>query len=1348
MRVKGWMLCIAGLSLVVVLRGAPAQMPMITGGIRNLHINGFCRDSVERLWIATSKGLCCYDGSDYAYYYHQSDDSASLGDDNVNAVLCDGTEGVWVAHGQGVALLRAAEGYFQSYSYADRKRCHFASLVRFGGDVYACGLKGIARADRGGGLLTPCYESDFFVRTISPVPTGNWWIGGGLDEGVIVCLDGEFREKRRFSLGRSKRVNCSNLHPDGRVWFGTEAGIVVAESGQGGLCRSFFGALEPELARLRVTTIQFLGDGRTLIGSDNRGLFVLDAACRTLVPCGDTPFFEDEIPGSVTCCLAEENGNIWVGTFDRGLFRGTAAERTFNRDRCLHELMAGKFVSSVCETPDGTLWLGTLYDGLFRYDPRTGRSGRYTAGNSPIFAGANRDFVQCVYTDSRGKLWIGSEVSLAEAEYRAGRLHLLRSFPIRAVTLCEDEIGRIWAGTARNGAYIITPGDSAPVNLLVNPAAESNNITRIIRGDAGEMLLSAFSMGVFRVDEKTLHPYPLVCGGMPARLETSVVTMNYDRERRRLWLGAYGSGLGLFDRERGVVHFYGRSEGLPSNDILGIERSDDLIWISTSYGISRFDPDRNVFLNFFDDDGTGGNQFHEKSSFRDRDGNICFGGNHGLTRFDPAAIVPSSGQVPVVLTDLKIGNRTVRPGDTDGILERVLQLTERIVLNHRQRVFSVDYGGVDLISPQTLRYAYKLEGFDADWNYVEHHRRAVYSNLRPGSYRLSVKACNRDGTWENAGQASLWIDVKGSPWLSLWALAGYAAAVLTVAFFVLGLVFRNRMNAARLRLAEAEKRREQELSQLKVRFFGNMSHELRTPLTLICGGIGLLKGRGKDPAEAARLTDLVDYNIRRLLRLLDQMVDLTKIVGDALPLGVQYDDAAALVRDITAGFACSAHEKGLEIRLEGADDPLRVPADFDKLDKIVYNLLSNAVKYTPRQSGSICVRIERVTDPGRHFNLPSYEGGYLRITVSDLGEGMSDEELGQLFLRYQRFRKDLHNKNTQSGLGIGLNYARTLAGIHKGEIAAWRNEPRGMVFSVAVPADPAAYDETEWTDVSDRMIHGHTRESMVPAGPEVVCRPDARHILVVEDNNEVRSFLVELLEPYYFVSEACDGIEGYEAACREIPDLILSDVLMPRMDGYELCRKVRKNDLLCHIPFVMLTARTQPEERIEGYEQGADVYLEKPFYPELLLSVVKNSFENMARRQAALTRRSDSVESGDGREKLRASDRRFLEKIYDYLDRELSNPDLNVNALGQELGFSRTSFYRKIKGLTGVTPNDFLRIYRLNRSTELIRNREHSLTEVADMTGFGTYSHFSASFKKHFGVSPRDYLRTEGQSIA
>lgn len=1346
-------LCLVTFTLMLLVANtsvASANWRQVTSSISNQHINAFVQDNRGYVWIGTAKGLCRYNGYNYFHYFHSSDSSNSLPADFITALYIDSYQKLWIATNKGVCRYNYETDDFSSVIYEKRATDNSfeSGLIESCDRLYVYGDNGLKTIDKQ--ALTMDILSDSKQMIIQTAVTDNYdqlWFSDRSTKGVY-CMDQNSFLRVDIPDKSNRDILCSFLSAEGEIWFGTTHGIIVIEPSQRRVVSIASRFYNPELlSELSITFFHVLNDNELIIGTDNRGLFIYDRTSRKIKPASQTGHFRNNRSVHTTCCYADNEKNLWLGTFDQGYLFEAGAESRFNNDETLSEYFNGKFVTRIKEDTNLNLWVGTRYHGLVYYETSSGNATVYDDSNFEPLIKDNTNFIQSLHLDSRGNLWVGYSKSLMWCELNKGKIVSFRIYdsPADIVTLTEDDYGRIWAGSSSDGITIYDIKHiQSPIHLPLNH--KWINATNIIKLRSGEMLFSYFDYGVFLCDPHTLQISEQALPEGASAFGKRIIYL-YEDASSILWIGTYGLGLLIYDRINGNSQICTPKNGLPSNDVLAIvDDSDGNMWISTSYGISKYDKSTKRFMNYFDIDGTGGNQFHEKSVELSRNGRIFFGGNHGITSFNPKDIRLEAKSVPVILEDFKLFNTSVTAGTGESVLTQHISQTQSLVLSHRQNVFSIDYVGLDFNSSQKINYAYRLRGFDREWNYVGNYRRASYSNLKSGYYTFEVMAQNADGIW-NEMSTSLDIRIKPAPWFNPISITVYIILLLLVVYFCITVYVRMQLDKERIALIEKERKHEHEMNELKIQFYNNISHELRTPLSMICGPVKKLIEGNNDHGTEKYLLNLLYYNTDNMIRLIDRLLDMGKLESDTLSLSVSHSGILPIVRDLITSYSFFANEKRIMVTLNCPDPDLTTWVDIDKFRMIVSNLLSNALKYTPVE-GNVRIEVDIIQAPDKKFKIKNETGRYLQVSVVDDGIGMDPKNIPMLFQRYKRF-----GKTNVQGKGIGLHYAHQLVSKHHGAIVAELRERNGMVFSFIIPADRERYDQDKICDSAAEYLIKNNNMPKVSQGmsethqnsEEEDSRPT---LLIVEDNSDLRKFIASLFAGDYHIFEVGNGDDALRVIHDENINLVISDVIMPKMNGFELCDTLKKDSELCHIPVVLLTAKTKDTDQIEGYQLGADAYVTKPFNPTLLCTIVETIFKNRKQVQQRI------IHSVEVQEQVSASiadteisqpielnplDRKFLEKLYNYLDRELSNTELNVNGLGKDLAFSRTSFYRKIKALTGYPPTDFVRIYRLNRAAKLILEKEYSISEIIDIVGFSSNSHFSSCFRKHFGVNPRDY---------
>ena len=764
--------------------------------------------------------------------------------------------------------------------------------------------------------------------------------------------------------------------------------------------------------------------------------------------------------------------------------------------------------------------------------------------------------------------------------------------------------------------------------------------------------------------------------------------------------------------------------------------------MSTLYGLGKYDRSVDKFINWFEADGIGGNQFYDRASCRMPDGTLVFGGTHGLTFFNPMDVTVNRS-FNLCFEDLKVHNELVRPGES-GIMDKSLCCGSDIHLKHDQNSFSISFAALEYSEFERVRYFYMLEGFDKYWIDANNNREAYYANIPAGKYLFKVRATNND---QSVIEAENTVEVLVEPplWLTWWAICLYVLFFAAVVYLVAKMrrhLIEEKMAVLRER---QEKEQEKKVNEMNMSFFANISHEFRTPLTMISGPVNQLIESPDLTVENKRLLDIVQRNIRRMLRLVNQLLDFNKLENDTLKLQVKPIDLIAQLRNLTDIFRVTAHEKGVTFRTYGLEDSLTVWADEDKLDKICFNLLSNAMKFT-QAGGKVEFGLDVISreEALKLFNLgdKDVDSRYMKIVVKDNGPGIPENQLERIFDRYYQLENQMRGVYNW-GTGIGLYFAKTLARMHHGYLKAGnRDEGTGAAFTLLLPISESSYADSEKVqlEVKDDSCPYIVRSVTYTDLPSSMSDEGRKKVLLVDDDAEVIHYMKELLAPYYDVQSRFDADSAYTLMKEEAVDIVISDIVMPGKTGYELCRQIKDNIQISHIPVILLTAKATVEDQVQGLGCGADAYVTKPFEPQYLLALVQSQLSNRERIRSILAE-STAVESLEDNA-LSPQNNTFMRELYQLMEDELSNSELDIAKMTEMLHISRTKFYYKVKGLTGENPSVFFKRYKLNRAAELLSDSRYNVSEIADLTGFSTLSHFSTSFKKQFGVSPSEYAQS------
>jgi len=966
---------------------------------------------------------------------------------------------------------------------------------------------------------------------------------------------------------------------------------------------------------------------------------------------------------------------IWIGSRKGGLY---VYDTDFRLKHAYKNFQSNVYAFS--RDNEGNIWLGTRGDGV-----RVGNTWyRNNASNSSSLA---NNSIFCIQKDHKGRMWIGTfggGLNLAEkvnGQYTF-RHFLDTSYSQRLVrALCEDKNGMMWVGTS-NGIYIFNPD-----SLIADP---------------GSFYLYNYSNGALKSNE---------------------VKYLYQDSRGDMWVGTSGTGFSIcrLDGNYDSLHFdhFTTNEGL-SNDIVQsiIEDNAGQIWIATEYGISKFIREERTFENYFFSSFSLGNVYTESAVCKLENGNLLFGTNYGFVVFDPASVRKPNYSSPVVFTNLNINGSNMLPEDEDSPLTESLAYTRTIHLKHNQNSFIIDFSSFNYADAGHTQYMYRLANYDKSWSTPGMLNFASYKMLPPGKYELQVKSANSAGIW-NDEISTLALVIDPPFYLSGIAFLLYALALGLILYFA----YRITRNFNRLNNKVAV---ETQLTEHKLVFFTNISHEFRTPLTLIQGALERVKRLNLTSQELNYPMQTMEKNTRRMLRLIDQLLEFRKMQNNKLALSLEETDVMAMLYEIFLSFRDMAESKNMDFRFIPSVSAYKMFIDKNKLDKIIYNLLSNAFKYTP-QEGRVYM-YARVDE----------DSGQLEIKVKDSGVGIPKDKQNQLFSRF------MQSNFSGESVGIGLHLTYELVLVHKGNIQYSDNEGGGSVFTISIPLNSDIYEEKDFLIPNNILLQeknkpvlyepdGHPLQELIKPNPL-----NRQKVLIIEDNNEVRQYLKEELSPYFELLLAEDGLKGFEKAQKETPDLIVCDVLMPEMNGYEVTRKLKADFQTSHIPIILLTALSTQENYLEGIESGAEAYISKPFSIRLLVTRIIKILEQRER-----LREKFSEEPGILRSAIYSSDRdkEFVDQLHHILQDNLDNPNFSVDEFASRMHIGRTVFYKKMKGLTGYSPNEYMRIMRMKKAAELLLEGKLTVSEVSYKVGIEDPFYFSKCFKTQFGMAPSVYLK-------
>ena len=1294
--------------------------PVKSDNISNQFVYDFAEDSTGQIWIGTFRGLNRYNSREF-YQYFEGEDSLSLPNNQVRDILVARDGRVYVATVAGVSLHTDRDN-FRNLPLGD-KYMVLGLAEMADSTVIALTMNGLLAyhpdSDTTERLADNACPGSIYNMKLHVTDRDELWVVG---ENSLRRYDMASRQPAD-SVPTGFFVSNSSLVNGGELWLG---GYMLRRFDTHK--RRFVSlpeaiASHPVLSKSAVEIIHPYGDG-ILIQSSGDGMFYYDRDKETVTAQGETGFPVNVPDFKIKTMFTDSRQNLWFGGHDQGIAVHYHYTERFNRNKYVSNALAGQSVVSTAIDRDNNLWMATRHGGVYVYDDKAGRISHMPFSYFSSAKNIYDEAIKNIFIDSDNRVWLTlTSGEILQGRYAGGRLSIEQRFMAwGTMSITEDSNGTIWLGSGSPYVYYMRRGDRQFTNLQVFDSGFCF-IPGLIQYDDSHILAAAFGNPIKLIDVNTMEISPLPDNGKDInsvlRLKSFIPTDVYRAPDGTLWIGTVSNGLLKYNP---ADSSYTAVPGAACADISAIRPDGDgSLWISTLYGLSRYTPDKGTFEHFFDNDGTGGNQFYDRSAAVDTAGNIYFGGTHGVTSFNPREL-SKHVKARLLFQDLMVHNNPVRPGGDK--IDRDMSLAPDVRLDYESNSFGISFVAVDYCENPRVAYRYMLEGIDKGWVEASGSHEAYYANVPAGNYIFRVGILGDDSS-----EISLRVFIERPKWLSWWAICIYCLLVAGIVGVLVMTSMKIRAERHAVNKARREKERERHINDMNMRFFANISHEFRTPLTMISGPIKQLVGAEGMSAENRHLLLIADTNVRRMLNLVNQLLDFNKLENDTLPLEVERIDIAAMLRRISDTFANHAAGKEINFVINGMEENCFATADADKIMKIYYNLLSNALKFTPR-GGSITVGLDTVDDPGL--------GSSLKIYVRNTGQRIPSDKLEKIFERYYQLDGNTSAGSYNCGTGIGLYYARALARLHHGSLKAVDNPSfEGAEFVLIIPAAQEAYA----SDVHKTTPSQPVAYPLTPENREINDRDSDEEskptVLVVVDDIQVAEYMRSLLSPNYKVVTRFDAASALEWLNENIPALIISDVVMPGTDGYELCRTIKHDLRFSHIPVILLTAKATPENQVVGLEAEADAYITKPFDPAVLTSQIGSLLRNRERARRMITAVT-TVEDVD-QDVISPQDSAFLKDLYGLMEKELTNTEIDVNEIARLMNMSRTKFYYKVKGLTGEPPSVFFKTYKLNRAAELIKEHRYTLSEISDMTGFSSLSHFSRSFKKQFGTNPSSF---------
>ena len=1275
------------------------------------------------IWFGTFRGLNKFNSKNF-FQYFSTNDSTSITDNNVHKVFLDSHKRLWIGTVNGVCR------------YTDEDR-----FVRIGGNYSQRFINNIvetpdstlfflsqygmlSRYDSDGDSLHTVIpdvgETMFFSNKVHPTEGSNLWLVTPIAVKYVNTTLGAITD----SIPTGTFIKDSFSPFPNELWLVGPGALKIFDM----RTRKFKElprqlATHPVLSQSTPEIIHPYGEDGVLILTATDGMFLFNRTTGEILHQKEDGFPFQVPHFKISTIFTDSRKNLWFGSDDQGYAVHYHYQERFNNNNFLRSKLQNKSVISVAVDGNRRLWALTKYDGIFIYDSR-----QQSFINIPqdVICGPRGKNATSMYAAHDGTIWVGnSDRELLQCELQGTSLNIKRRYTLdtNVMSLFEDSNGTMWVGTFSPFMYAISP-DGNQHRLQVFDGFCF--IPGLAQFDSNHLLVLGLKHPFKLVDINTfeISLAPMKEGEYERGIKRSIFIPTAVKSGRHsdFYIGTVANGLLHYRPQEGTLE---PIQGITCNDISSLETDGNgNLWIGTLNGLARYEPDSLLVTEFHAGDGIGGDQFYDRSSCSAPTGEIVLGGVHGITFFRPRD-VKDTPVLPLYFENLKVNNSIVHPGENQPIRKHLSAFPD-VNLEHDQNSISISFVPLDYADSRRVECQYQLEGIDAGWRDAGSNYEASYAKLKPGNYNFRVRIM--DAYRKNAlATISLRIHIASPWWGTWWARLLYLGIFVCIGWSAWRV--RSRINNERRAVAKERMAKEQEkrVNDMNMRFFANVSHEFRTPLTMIAGPVAQLSDSPNLSPDKKRLLTVVRTNVDRMLQLVNQLLDFNKLENDALRLKVRRIDVSDILQRINSSFELSADQKQIEWTTTGMDAPLPAWIDEDKLIKIYTNLLSNALKHTPR-GGHISTSVDIAVENGMQC---------VKIVVENTGRSIPDDKLEVIFERFYQL-DDNDDISVNGGTGIGLYYCRRLATLHHGTVRAVSHRG-GARFEVLLPVEEGAYSNNEREKSTSSQLVLYPLSTEMVNEDEFTPPPsdETPTILVVDDNSDVAYYMKLLLSPHYRVVTRFDGDSALEWLKVNTAALIISDVVMPGRDGLSLCRQIKEDFELCHIPLILVTAQATVEHQVEGLEAQADAYVTKPFNPEFMLSLVKSLLLNRAKIRK-LVNQTTTVEDVSP-EILSPQDNAFLTDLYSIMEQEISNQELDINDISRRLCISRTKFYYKVKGLTGEAPGGFFKTYKLNRAAQLILEGHHTISEIADLTGFGSLSTFSRAFKKHFGVAPTEY---------
>lgn len=1340
----------------------------IKEGISKVGIYSIIQDHNGFIWIGTNgSGLYKFDGINYTSYRANVENSTSISSNLIFSSHIDKSNKLWIGTEDGLNFYNRDLDQFEKIQIGNTPQTNISVLS--------------IKEDTKGNLLIGTREFGLIkmnseTREVQSVPSrdDSWpainaiqvynktvFLGTSLGLRIIDETNNEIIKPKigfeNLDMNLDTPIQYLTTDFNKNLWAGTYSNgvnkYIINES-------EIVDFQNYSISNKRILAIVGLSDNSLLIGSENDGLFHINNDGSIIKTYLYDKTDENSInSNSIWSLFVDKDDRIWMGYYNGGVAVNDELYDKFNNIESLtnniNSLQTGS-VTGILKDKHDKIWISMDGGGIDILDNKTFNISHINSSDSKTYSGLTSDYIQTVFIDSKENLWAGSWdngfyiLKKGEKVFRNYNIKNTKGKLTSNAILSfnEDDDGLIWIGSFYSGVFSFdletNELKSYNSNQFLNQGVATSDVRKILV-DKDDNIWLGTTDGLFKIVKNSNDEYlslgsfvkPMAKAYKNQKSASHILSL-YECSNNFLWIGTRGAGLCRYDKDENEFKWFNKFSGLKEENIASIiEDNDENIWVTGNSGITKLNSKTGDIINYTSNDGLLSDDFNFNAALKNEDGTLYFGNYRGIDYFNPKDL-KFNNKVPLLyFTGLKLFNKDVIPNNEKSPLIKVMTETKSLVLNHKQSVFTIEYTGINNTRPEKNQYAYYLEGLEESWNFVGNLRSATYTNLDYGDYTFKLKAANNDGVW-NEVPLNLQITILPPWWKTNLAMALY------VVLFFLCVYMLNRMTQSRIKEKEAirnersQRDQEDKLHKKKIQFFTNISHEFRTPLTLM---ITPLQDVFRDtnlnlPVIVKEKLEVVYKNTDRLYRLINELMDFRKLELNKMMIRAKEFNLVSLTKDIVSYFKEEAYNRNISLSVDADLPNLLIWADEGMLEKVVFNLLSNSFKVTP-DGGAINIDILSTDNLVKLPLLDTNKSSkVLEIRISDTGSGLEKSQVERIFERF--YQVENLNKTYYGGTGIGLEVVQNFVHLHRGKIDVQSIVGKGTTFRILLPVGKDHFKKEELISNSIRedlqkekfiVNKAHAKEDQ----EENVSKSST--LLIVEDSFELRNYLKREFKSQYKVLSASNGKDGLKLAKDVIPDVIITDVIMPEMNGFEFCKEIKTDLKTSHIPLLMLTAKTTIDDRIEGIGFGADAYMVKPFDMKLLRLRLA---QLVTSRQLIFDKYFSEISGEKDTTSTASIDKEFIQKVLDYISENISDSDLNVELLASQVNLSRSRLYRKIKALTGQTVSEFLRKIRLQKAKQILESGNSNISEVCYKVGFSSPSYFTKCFKAHFGILPTD----------